>query len=318
MIKTISCVALYLLMSLFDQTLAQKSDAVYRDARKKGAEACVVVKVEDDKGTPVVGATVHVLMGMNFRTKSYFIDGVTDTNGTYIVKGKTTGNEIEIVVSKTGWYESVQKLCFSKMGEEHEVKDGKWQPWEAEVPMRIRRVVNPVRLICKHEFYTIPVVGKAIGFDMEKSDWTAPYGHGERSDFYVTLSWDGKPMYDTRQTELAVSFQGDRDGYYEYSNVRGCAFGGAYAADPRHHYEKSMTCSSKRIDGVPTYTGVRPGCSLVVRSRCRVDAEGHLVSANYSTIRAVAVEGEPEGIATMLIRYFYNPTPNDTNLEPAR
>ena len=48
MIKTISCVALYLLMSLFDQTLAQKSDAVYRDARKKGAEACVVVKVEDD------------------------------------------------------------------------------------------------------------------------------------------------------------------------------------------------------------------------------------------------------------------------------
>ena len=52
------------------------------------------------------------------------INGVTDTEGKFVIEGKTTGNEIEIDVEKEGYYRASKKECLAKMGEEYEVKDG--------------------------------------------------------------------------------------------------------------------------------------------------------------------------------------------------
>ena len=138
----------------------------FERAQIRGAKTRIVLKAVDDVGNPVAGASIHVLMGMNYRLKSYDIDGVTDTNGIFVVEGKTTGNEIEITAMKNGYYQpSKERLCFIGIGNEYEVKDGKWQPWGMEIPLVFREVRNPVKLISKVDGYMIPATNCWIGFD---------------------------------------------------------------------------------------------------------------------------------------------------------
>ena len=122
---TVTMVALMATMSVF----AHKKDPEYLKARRNGGELRIIVSAADDDGNAVSNASVNVLMGMNFREKAYFINGVTDAMGQFVIEGTTTGNEIEIEVTKDGYYKATKKLCLIKMGHEYEVRDGKWQPW---------------------------------------------------------------------------------------------------------------------------------------------------------------------------------------------
>ena len=87
-------------------------------------------------------------------------------------------------------------------------------------------------------------------------------------------------------------------------------------ADTNHIFQTGFSCMSSFVNGEPSFRGLEVGRSLIVRSRCKVDNEGRLVGANYSTIKNVTVEAGWTGEVKMMIRYYFNPTPNDTNLEP--
>ena len=80
--------------------LAFKSDLSYNKARRSGAQVQMRLCISNDMGVPVPNASVHVLMGMNFRELSYDIDGKADTNGLSVIEWKTTGNEVVIEVTK--------------------------------------------------------------------------------------------------------------------------------------------------------------------------------------------------------------------------
>jgi hypothetical protein len=116
---------------------ALKKEPAYRMARRNGAEAELKIYVVNDEGGVVSNATIKVFMGMNFRPKGYWINGVTDANGHFLIQGKTCGDEIEVFVSKNGYYDSYEKLCFVKIGKEHDVNDGKWQPYGSKYNMII-------------------------------------------------------------------------------------------------------------------------------------------------------------------------------------
>ena len=139
--------ALTVVMSAF----AHKKDPEYLKARRSGGELRMIVSAVDDDGSAVSNASVKVLMGMNFREKAYYINGITDAKGQFAIEGKTTGNEIEIGVTKDGYYKASKKLCLIKMGSEYEVRNGKWQPWGMVVKLPMRKVVNPVALLAFHD-----------------------------------------------------------------------------------------------------------------------------------------------------------------------
>ena len=107
--------------------MARKKAPDYLDARRNGAEAQMKIYVVDDEGGAVSNTSIRVFMGMNFRPKGYWIEGVTDEHGAFLLHGKTCGDEIEIHASREGFYNSRRKICFAEMGAEHEVKDGKWR-----------------------------------------------------------------------------------------------------------------------------------------------------------------------------------------------
>lgn len=314
-----SAVALFAVLSCIS-TYGRIVDPAFESAHIKGADARIVLKAIDDAGNPVAGASIHVLMGMNFRLKSYDIDGVTDTNGIFVVEGKTTGNEIEITATKDGYYiPSKKRLCFISLGNEHEVKDGKWQPWGMEIPLVFREVRSPVDLIGKVGSYAIPATNCWIGFDMEVMDWNCEGHGGKVTDFEVKLDWDGKPVDETDRMLLTARFPGKHSGFYAVDRVKGCTFGGIYNADASKQYEKrSMTTTAKMRNGAYQYTGYDPDVIMVARTRCKEDSQGNLLEANYSTLYGILVDGGWRGECEMRMKYRFNPTPNDTNLEPRR
>ena len=123
-------------------------------------------------------------------------------------------------------------------------------------------------------------------------------------------------LYYTQHTQLEVRFPEEYAGYYVFSNIKGSRFGGPYMADTDHTFQTDFRCVSSFVNGESLFRGLDIDQSLIVRSRCKVDSVGRLISANYSTIKNITVEAGWSGEVMMMIRYYFNPTPNDTNLEP--
>ena len=305
-------VALTVAMSAF----AHKKDPEYLKARRNGGELRMMVFAVDDDGNAVSNAVVNVLMGMNFREKAYFVNGITDSKGLFVIEGKTTGNEIEIVVTKDGFYNASKKLCLIKMGSEYEVRNGKWQPWGMVVELPMRKVVNPVKLLSLHDGIQVPATNTWIGFDMKKKDWIVSGSGGETPDFEVMVKWDGRPMATLEFAQMDIRFVGKGAGFYLADKTIGSAFTGVYNADTNNTFQTEFTCCARRKNGVFSDSGVPKGKLMVVRSRCKLDDKGNIIEANYSTIRTLFIEGGWNGKAEAIVNYRFNPTPNDTNLEP--
>ena len=107
-----------------------------------GAEAKICLKVHDDTGQPVSNASVAVVFDMLPSPHSVY--GKTDTNGVFVVTGKTNGNKVRFLVGKEGYYGSQKELSYVPMNEEHDVKDGKWQPYGARQDILLKTIRNPI------------------------------------------------------------------------------------------------------------------------------------------------------------------------------
>ena len=54
----------------------------------------------------------------------------------------------------------------------------------------------------------------------------------------------------------------------------------------------------------------------VVRSRCKMDDQGRLISANYSVVHNIKFSCDKGSVGSFCVMGAFNPVPNDTNLEP--
>ena len=302
-------------MSLY--TYAYKKEPNYLHARLNGAPTKIIISAKDDDGNSISNANIKALMGMEYRKDSYYIKGQTDHAGEFILEGITMGNEILITASKDGYYDARKKLCYTKMGEEYEVKDGKWQPWGMEVSLPLREKRNPVNLVRMHNFVYIPTTNQWFGFGMKEKDWILDGHKGKIADFEAKLIWDGKHVSSSQQTDLFIKFVGEGSGYYSVNWTPGSAFGGVYNAETNRLLQKSFTCMTSKKDGDFSQIGLPKDKIFVARSRCKYNTNGSIQEANYSIFRCCITEGNWGGKAGAFFGYDFNPTPNDTNLEPA-
>ena len=293
-----------------------KKDPVYREARRNGAQAKIELHVAEDDGTPVADAKIKAYLGMNFRPKGTWVNGTTDTNGVFVLEGKTCGDEIEVFVTKDGYYKSHVEYCYAMMGEEHDVKDGKWQPYGAEEKIVLRPIKNPLEAMrCSNErrYRFTERICEWIGFDIAENDFVAPFGKGETSDFEVFLDWDGKRL-DCERIGFKVRFTQPYSGYYEVPIEGESELTTPYSVMPNMSYSQTAEFCDKR-DGKRIGDNFDKSKCWVVRSRCRMDAKGEL-TANYTVVRFLGISGSSEGKAGFCFMGAFNPTPNDTNLEP--
>ena len=296
-----------------------KKDPVYRDARRNGAQTKIELHIADDDGTPVPDAKIKAYLGMNFRPLGTWIDGTTDTNGVFVLEGKTCGDEIEVHVSKNGYYDSRLNLSYATMGAEHEVFEGKWQPYGSRRRIILRNIRNPIDM--PHEdflkFNYTKSINKWIGYDIKENDYVAPYGKGKESDFEVYIDWNGEWLPRYSGMVVKIRFTEPFSGYCPCDINAESDFKGPYDA----LVASDFLTSAEFSDSVQT-GGEHKGISFnrlkcwVVRSRCKVSPGGMLSSANYSMISDIAFTCKNGGYGGFCVTGVFNPTPNDTNLEP--
>lgn len=297
-----------------------------QEAYHKGAKAKVEFEIVDDVGRPVRDANVNVFFDMADRSKGRRVIVPTDTNGVCIAEGTTKG-VLEIEVSREGYYRSTDSISFINMGHEHEVRNGKWQPWGMVRRITLLPVKNPAAQIAENpDWRWTKEIKKWIGFDLVKYDFVRPFGSGEHSDMEVLFEWDGA----WRQKEyngmtLHIRFHDKFAGGYYAEKTPGSEYAGIYQADVNGVYKANFTysewVSSRNKKGyADSYERHLFDHSkvLVVRSRCTLNEDGTLKTAHYFQLHGIKFSGDSKKGVALKFLSIYNPTPNDTNLEPKR
>jgi hypothetical protein len=147
---------------------------------------------------------------------------------------------------------------------------------EKELMTNLRRIINPIAMVV-HRFphKCFPCRSGEFGFDLERGDWTAPFGTGKVAD--ITFTYNLVVTNDMSRCSGSLSFNAS-GGVYKLKRQKGTSFVSVYEADSNATYSAEFTYSSYCNDKD---------------------------NRDYASVRG----------ATAI---YFNPTPNDANLEEKR
>jgi len=288
------------------------------DARAHGALAKECLRVVDQDGLPVAGAKVWGGLQTGGNLNDFTpISGMTDTNGEYVILGKCT-NRIRCDIIKDGYYRS--EFLLPNYGYNHTVKKGKWQPFGSVTVIVLRQIKGLGKLVVPEGTgsnvgrWNVPVWDRWIGFDLEKFDWTPPYGKGGNNDMQIRFVADIENVYFNFKIAMNVCFTNNPfAGAYVCKKNSGSDFTWSECADTNKVFttEFNYVCE-RRPDGRRTKDILPEDSYMVFRTRTKVDGEGRLVSAHYGVISGAWFFGSE----TMRIGdACFNSTVNDIMIE---
>ena len=281
-------------------------------------KAKVTARIVDENGKPITDAHVRfAFSGAMDDTAVVKVEGTTDAQGEFSGEGHCR-RDIGTSVTKDSYYESTVNL---PKFTEH--KDGKWQPWNPICETILRPIGKPVALYAKTVQLQIPALDEPCGYDLEASDWVSPYGKGMKKDFIFTIreKWNGNYDFDL-QGEL--TFKNPLDGLQEVAIpeiAKNSAFRWERQApengyEPKQELRDAWFPSDSRKKPIRSYKSpdVWDGYFFRVRT---VEQDGKIVSAHYGKIRGgiTVYPDSKAGKPNVVFTYYFNPTPNDRNLE---
>ena len=301
-----------------------RADRDFYRAIESGATAQLTVKVVDDVGRPVGGVNIEARFAPAFNAPGEKKLFTTDTNGIAIVSGRT-GKSVSLRTTKDGFYGSSEKIDYVALGQG--VKGVKWLPWGMKKEIVLRPVKKPKTEQFKIRGYKhTKRLNEWLRFDLEYGDFVSPDGKGKTGDFEVLFNWDGGMGNKYTGMGVKIRFMDKYSGGCYVNKVMCSDFSGAYAfplsqdVHPEFSYfvrEKRNHDTGELIEREARKFDETK--ALLVRSRCEIDPlTGKLLKCHYSQISDIQFGCNSDEGIVFLVKSFYNPTPNDTNLEPKR
>ena len=261
-----------------------------------GLTACGQVKskiiVVDEENNPIDKAEVKFTY-VNYKSDKV-IKVITNKRGV-VENAGTAELRVNLVVSKTGYYTTGYRNSdgkFLSKSKNHDLK------------VTLKKIENPIPLYARSLKIIAPVLDQRIGFDLEVGDWVRPHGKGAKIDIYFYINYQEKSPknYDY---SLVASFPNDLDGLQEFSSERVSDLWSIHKAPEGGYNTKKWEQSVIRRPETGRKGNRDQLRNYWLRIRSKVDSEGNLESANY-----VKIYGDfPQ------IKYYFNPTTNDRNLE---
>ena len=256
------------------------------------------ILVLEEDGRPVVGARAGAafeILGDNNRA---IRETTTGRDGLAVFTSKSTGS-VSFSALKEGYYPSRGGYQFSSSSV------GKWNPWNKEIRVVLRRVVNPVPMYARSTQMinlSLPEKGIGIGFDLMECSWISPYGSGKHSDF---IFFQGSAA--DRTPILRINFPSRWDGIQKSRNE--FPYSEFYFARnaPLAGYQRELSIKySKLINDNPN-----EGYYFRVRSA----DDGSPVRGMYGKIRGeIRFDVNDRGMASIAMDYYLNPD-YSTNME---
>jgi hypothetical protein len=295
----------------------------------------ITLKITDEIGQPVVGAEAEITVErIGGRSEN---KGLTDETGVYAVSVPQTLAG-DIFVKKSG-HHGIRLIDISR----YQIPTGK-----VTLDWVLPRVLQPTALYALQVSLQLPAQSQWLDYDLQAGDWLPPHGKGKVADVrfryratFAGYMSDGANLERSRELSrisaerrgehfseeefrksaghwigtLEVSFPGDKEGvrvetkrYWYYSQLRLPHLAPEAGFEPSLRYEATTQGSRPPEKRVGYY----------LRTRVKLDEAGRIVSANYGKIYEDIRFDARYG--TVTIWYYFNPTPNDRNLEfdPAR
>lgn len=271
------------------------------------------LRVVDDEGLPVKGVRCSGWAYLENDPKhGAGHEGVSDSNGVVRVAG-VCDEWVSVNLRKEGYYGTAleerypKDICPNVVG-------GKWQPYGELRTVVLKRVIDPVPMI-KSPYRiskSIPE-GEWHGYDLVFGDWTPPYGEGLHEDVLVRRSVSAVNDTSDFRVSMDLCFTNNlHSGVYLNEKTSWSDMTSDYHAKTNAIYLTDMSFVFEQHPHQPAVdTRLGKDSYLVFRIRTQSDADGNLVSAHYGKIVGpwlfFSKMPSPE--------VFFNPTPNDTNLE---
>ena len=252
------------------------------------------VSVRDEKGNPVEGAEVRFSYA---RPQGYeSVSKLTNAEGFVKDTGKTNFH-LNVRVEKVGFYQAT--YAKSNKGTNLEKNQNH------NLNVALKKKINPIPLYVKKTFLKAPEERAKLGYDFEAGDWVKPHGKGKVFDIIIYSSSDRKSGVDY-DYKFNITFPNPLDGLQSFgsdwvSELR------SYHDAPLEGYEPKLNLHWwRKPDSNGEQGNQKDGNqNYWLRVRSKVDEEGNLISAHY-----IKIYGDfPD------IQYYFNPTPNDRNLE---
>jgi len=300
------------------------------------------VLVVDDGGEPVGNANVWTMRYSWIEdsqipaAKPIKVNTLTADKGVASIAFLSAQTPGGVAVSKDGYYGSTAPANwifpegFWDTPTSHHGKTAK-----TEIEIILRPVKNAIPMHAYNnagamdQIANVPDLDREYGYDIKMSEPLPPLGKGMVADFTFVVSGthDGNSNYNLK---LDVKFSNPKDGVVEFVTPQRTAVrepirtGSALVSDyeaPADGYKRNITRSLKR-NGIenPGETDVDFRRNFYFRTRTVTDAAGKIVSAHYGKIygdfQFDAARKDWGYLSTLaLVTTYFNPTPNDRNVE---
>ena len=285
-------------------------------AIRNGAVGKYIYRVVDDKGVPVSNASAHVW----FRSYGRPQDKAnwvlkTDTNGVFSVEHRFN-EKFSVGIDKEGYYHSHDEINYLSMME-LPVKDGKWQPYGEIRTVVLKKIKNPHGMKIfdeQNHRRDIPVWGRWVGFDLERSDWMPPFGAGHFEDVLLRFKADVRKHRVDFTYAMEVSFTNNPyAGAYAAKKDNSSDLKTEYVANTNANFQSYFLFTTDSTADKPVHLGyVDQDDYLVFRTRTRIDDEGRLIGAHYGKICGIWRSTQKE---MLMSDGCFNPVENDANIE---
>lgn len=240
-----------------------------------------------------------------------------DLNGLAIAEFPCYTGEFSCYVEAEGYYGEYERGIRLRCGTPGFFSEDLLEH-EKNVTFTLRKIRNPIPMYYNMlgSTYKAPRPSGCFGFDLKMNDWVRPYGKGEIADFELNYDchWDST----NHLCKGSLDFLEKDAGAYKRKFHASKSFMLDYVADTNMMFAHSIpfyvSAGTDRIKDRFNYIRNHPLKDdefLVIRSRVRHDNQGRIVSAHYSVIVGPFKIGE----TFSFLSSYFNPTPNDTNLE---
>jgi len=265
----------------------------------RAPEITLDVVVKNEQGEPLAGVEVRAYFSGPFASAPD--KAKTDVDGRVVLRGNAT---LQVSVASGGdgtpWYLSGLGIIPGGI-------DSDKQGWniKREGTLILRKKRNPTPLAVRRIELVPPSLEKPYAYDLEIGDYVQPYGKGKTPDLVlrsVLLRNDGPMDLDYR---LDVSFSNLGDGIISTEQNLWCTLRSPHYLAPNAQYQNKWIYTRTVKPGGGGETSANPNRCFYLRVRTKLDAAGKIMSANYAKIYG----DFPKFVC------FYNPTPNDRNLE---
>jgi hypothetical protein len=278
--------------------------------------AMMTVRVVDDLGTPVSGASIRVYFGKSEA------EGLSDSNGYFVHTGSYSDSG-RAVAEKDGYYDAQSdKTPFKWQGVTRAI------PWNPTNVIVLKRAINPHPMLISW-MPVVPVLDDPAGWDFMVADWVPPHGTGKIADVMILASgtvWDAEsPGLYNSDGRISLSFPNPLDGVSSYKGVRRSSTSKAASnyRGPQEAPDSGYVANTQLVysyyvqvtNGEQVLVQKTDMINFVFRIRTQTNEQGEIVGGYYGKMEDIQPGWTRENRWRLIGNYYINSKPLERNVE---